>query len=146
MKLTSGVFSVKGEAELFYEYMLVLANHEINPFVVLHLELQFILLNIKHNIYLHPQFALKDDPNDNIWAYYPIVQVSPIIMEGFLIVILSIPLIDKSLQMDPYKICNLPALHLDLRIQFFYVLEGEYLVILMSGTYAAVPTLPWNLA
>ena len=48
-----------------------------------------------------PQMALSYDPNDNIWAYYPIIWVLSIMMEGLLIVSLSIPLIDKSLQMDP---------------------------------------------
>ena len=36
-------------------------------------------------------------------------------MEGFLIIILLIPHIDKSLQMDLYKVYNLPVLPLDLR-------------------------------
>ena len=61
-------------------------------------------------------------------------------MEGFLIVILSIPLVDKSLQMDLYKVYNLPVLHPELKVQFSYILEGEYLAISTSHTYAAIPT------
>ena len=61
-------------------------------------------------------------------------------MEGFLIVILSNPLVNKSLQMDLYKVYNLPALHPELKVQFSYVLEGEYLAISISCTYAAMPT------
>ena len=74
-----------------------------------------------------------------MWAYYPILSVSPIMMEGFLIVILSIPLADKSLQMDLYRAYNLSELHPELKIQFSHVLEGEYLTISMSQTYAAIP-------
>ena len=62
-------------------------------------------------------------------------------MEGFLSVILSIPLVDKSLRMDLYKVYNLPTLHHDLKVQFSYVLEGEYLAISTSHTYASMPTL-----
>ena len=83
--------------------------------------------DIRHNIYLHPFLALPDDQNDDIWAYYPIMPVSPIMMEGFMIVILSIPLIDKSLQMDLYTVYSLLALHPELKVQFFYVLQEEYL-------------------
>ena len=83
---------------------------------------------------------MPDDPNDNIWAYYPIVWVSPAVMEGFLIVILLIPHIDKSLQKDLYKVYNLPALHPDLKVQISYVLEGEYLAISTSGMYTVMPT------
>ena len=61
-------------------------------------------------------------------------------MEGFLTVILSIPLVDKSLQMDLYKGYNLPVLHPELEVQFSCVLEGEYLAISMSGTYPTMPT------
>ena len=62
----------------------------------------------------------------------------PIMMEGFLIVILSSPLIDKSLEMDLYKVDNLLVLHPELKAQFSYVLEGEYLAILTSCKYAAM--------
>ena len=44
-------------------------------------------------------------------------------MEGFLIVILSIPLVDKSLQMDPYRVYNPPALNPELKVQFSHVPE-----------------------
>ena len=66
--------------------------------------------------------------------------VSPIAMEDFLIVILSIPLIDNFLQMDLYEVYNLPALHPGLKVQFSYVLEGEYLAIFTCSTYAAMLT------
>ena len=61
-------------------------------------------------------------------------------MEGFLIIILLIPLVDKSLQIDLYKVYNLPVLHPELKVQFSYILEGEYLAISTSHTYAAIPT------
>ena len=66
--------------------------------------------------------------------------MSPIVMEGFLIVILSITLVDKSLQIDLYKVYNLPPLHPDPKVLFTCVLEGEYLAISTSHTYAAMPT------
>ena len=131
-RLTSGVHSLKEGVESFNEYMKVLANLEVNPLIVPLSELPCILLGIKDNINLHPWLALPDDPNDNIWAYYPIMWVSQIVMEGFLI--------EKSLQIDLYKVYNLPALYPDLEVQFSYVLEGEYLAILTSGLYAVMPT------
>ena len=42
--------------------------------------------------------------------------------------------------MDLYNVHNLPALHPDLKVQFSYVLEGEYLSTLMSLMYMAMPT------
>ena len=47
-------------------------------------------------------------------------------------------MVDQSLQMDVYKVHNLPALHPDLNIQFTYQLEGKYLAIGKHGLYAAL--------
>ena len=46
-------------------------------------------------------------------------------MDDCLLVILTIPLIDRSWQM----VHNFPALHPDLEVQFSYILEEQYLAI-----------------
>ena len=76
----------------------------------------------------------------NKWNYYATMKITPIMMQNFLLVILTIPLIDQSLEMDLYKVYNLPAPHPELKIQFKYELEGEYLAISKDGLYAAIPT------
>ena len=68
------------------------------------------------------------------------MKVTPIIMENFLLVILTIPLADQSLVMNLYKVHNMPALHPKLHVQFQYQLEGEYLAITKDKQYAALPT------
>ena len=54
-------------------------------------------------------------------------------MDDFLMLILTVPLVDKSLQMDLYRVHNQLALHPRLNIQFTYQLEGEYLAIGKHG-------------
>ena len=88
----------------------------------------------------NPRLALPYDPDQDIWSYYSIMRVSPIIMDDFLLLILTVPLVDQSLQMDLYKVHNLPALHHKLNIQFTYQLEGKYLAIGKLGLYAALPS------
>ena len=61
-------------------------------------------------------------------------------MDDFLLIILTTPLTDQSLEMDLYKIYNLPALHPELKVEFSYELEGEYLAITKNKLYAALPT------
>ena len=48
------------------------------------------------------------------------MKVTPIIMENFLLVILTIPLADQSLVMSLYKVHNMLALHPELHVQFEY--------------------------
>ena len=54
--------------------------------------------------------------------------------------ILTIPLVDQSLQMNLYKVHNLPMLHPTLNVHAQYKLEGAYLVTMMEGMFISLPT------
>ena len=41
--------------------------------------------------------------------------------------------------MNVYRVHNLPTLHPELKVQFTYQLEGQYLAISKNGIYAALP-------
>ena len=88
----------------------------------------------------NPRLRLPENPIENVWSYYSLMRVTPVVMENFLAIILTIPLVDISLQMNIYKVHNLPTLHPDLKVQFTYELEGEYLAISKNGIYAALPS------
>ena len=60
-------------------------------------------------------------------------------LEERLMLIMTTPLIDKSLDINLYKVHNLPMLHPTLGIWADYELEGEYLAILAHGMYATLP-------
>ena len=60
-------------------------------------------------------------------------------MDDFLLIILTIPLTDQSLEMDLYKIYNLPTLHPKLKVEFTYQLEGEYLAITKTNYMLRCP-------
>ena len=87
----------------------------------------------------NPRLRLPEDPTKNIWSYYSLMRVTPVVMENFLAIILTVPLIDISLQMNVYRVHNLPTLHPELKVQFTYQLEGQYLAISKNGIYAALP-------
>ena len=95
---------------------------------------------MKEDMNRNPRLKLPEDPNLNIWNYYTIMKITPIVMDDFLLILLTIPLTDQSLEMDLYKIYNLPTLHPKLKIEFTYQIEGEYLAISKSRLYAAIPT------
>ena len=99
------------------------------PPEIMHSLLQDIQTQMAHN----PRLRLFDDVDKNIWEFYENVKVTPIVMGDFLMVILTIPLVDESLQMNLYKVHNLPLLHPDLQIEVTYNLEGEYFATLMQA-------------
>ena len=54
--------------------------------------------------------------------------------------ILTVPLVDQSLQMNLYKVYNLPMLHPILHVHAQYELENTYLVTVMDGMFITLPT------
>ena len=60
-------------------------------------------------------------------------------LDDFLMVILTAPLIDSSLNVNLYCIHNLPILHPTLEIQVKYELEGTYFATHMHGMYTTIP-------
>ena len=54
--------------------------------------------------------------------------------------ILTVPLVGQSLQMNLYKVHNLPMLHPTLNVHAQYELEGAYLATLMEGMFVSLPT------
>ena len=62
------------------------------------------------------RLELPYDPDENIWKYYEVMKVTPIIVEDLMVVLLTIPLTDKSLTMNVYKAHNLPAVNTEVGI------------------------------
>ena len=139
-RLNNGIISLQENVDKIYEYLRTMASHDINPLMLPPESLRKVLKSIKEEMRQNPRLELPYDPDEDIWSYYSIMRVSPIILDDFPLVILKVPLVDQSLQMDVYKVHNLPALHPDLNIQFTYQLEGKYLAIGKQGLYAALPS------
>ena len=139
-KLTLGVMGLQQNVKAIYEYLRVLSSKQVNSLLIPPDALRGVLAHIKDDMKRNPRLQLPEDPNVNIWNYYPIMKITPIVMDDFLLIILTIPLIDKSLEMNLYKVYNLPALHPKLKVEFTYELEGEYLAISKNKLYATLPT------
>ena len=139
-KLTLGVIGLQQNVNAIYEYLRVLSSKQVNPLIIPPDVLRGALAHIKDDMKRNPRLQLPEDPNVNIWNYYPIMKITPAVMDDFLLIILTIPLTDQSLEMNLYKVYNLPALHPELKVEFTYELEGEYLAITKNKLYAALPT------
>ena len=102
--------------------------------------LKKILHKIEEDIKSHARLKLCEDPETKIWSYYGMVKLTPIVLEDYLMLILTIPLIDQSLHMNLYKVHNLPMLHPTLHVHVQYELEGSNLATLMEGMFITLPT------
>ena len=68
------------------------------------------------------------------------VKLTPIVLQDYLMLILTIHLVDQFLQVNLYKVHNLPMLHPTLNVHAQYKLEGTYLTPLMEGMFVLLPT------
>ena len=123
-----------------YEYMRALATQELNPMIIPPDILKKILHKIMEDIKSNARLRLYEDPENNIWAYYGNVKLIPMVLQDYLMLILTVPLIDQSLQMELYKVYDLPMLHPTLNVHAQYEIEGTYLATLMEGMFVPSPS------
>ena len=120
--------------------MRALASQELNPMIIPPDILKNILHKIETNIKSHARLKMCEDPETNIWSYYGTIKLTPIVLEDYLMLILTVPLVDQSLHMNSFKEQNLPMLHPTLYVHVQYEIEGSYLAALMDGMFMTLPT------
>ena len=139
-RVHTSLYALRGDKESLYEYMRALASQELNPMIIPPDVLKRILHKIEEDIKSNARLKLCKDPETNIWSYYGTVKLTPTVLQDYLMLILTVPLVDQSLQMNLYKVHNLPMLHPTLNVHEQYELEGTYLVTMMEGMFISLPT------
>ena len=120
--------------------MRALALQELNPMIIPPDILKNILHRIETDIQSHARLKLCEEPENNIWSYYGTIKLTPIVLEDYLMLILTVPLVDQSLHMNLYKVYNLPMLHPILHGHVQYEIENTYLATVMDGMFITLPT------
>ena len=138
-RLITGLTAAQKNSENIYSFLRVTSTHKLDPTVIPIPQLKEILSEVEDEISESPRLALPIPVETEIEDYYNILRVSTVITEDALIILLSVPLTDVSLQMNLYKAHNLPAVHPTLNYSATYLLEGEYLAIGQDGHYVALP-------
>ena len=98
-----------------------------------------MLKEVQEEMKQNPRLKLPYDPQEEIYKFYEVMKVTPVIVEDVLTMLLTIPLIDKSLEMNIYRVHNLPALQVKLGVAAEYILEGDYIAVDQLGVYVALP-------
>ena len=135
----SSIHGLRFDTDSLYEFMRALASEQLNPMIIPPDILRNILQKVQDDIKTNARLKLPDDPVKNIWSYYGTTKLTPIVLENYLMLILTVPLIDTSLQMNLYKVHNLPTVHPVLQVQANYELEGKYFATLKHNMYVALP-------
>ena len=107
-RVHTSLYALCGDTNSLFEYIRILASQELNPTIIPPDILKGILHKIEGEIKSNARLKLCQDPETNIWSYYGTVKLIPIVLQDYLMLILTAPLVDQSLHMNLYKIHNLP--------------------------------------
>ena len=136
----TSLYALHEDIDALCEYMRILASQELNPTIIPPDVLKTILHRIENDIKSNARLKLCEDPNTNIWSYYGTIKLTPIVLQDYLMLILTVPLVDQTLHMNLYRVHNLPMLHPTLQMHVQYEIEGPYLATLMDSMYITLPT------
>ena len=139
-RVYTSLYALQSDTESLFEYMRALASQELNPMIIPPDILKNILHRIETDIKSHARLKLCEDPETNIWSYYGTIKLTPIVLDDYLMLILTVPLVDQSLHMNLYEVYNLPMLHPVLHVHVQYKIENSYLATVMDGMFITLPT------
>ena len=139
-RLLSGLTAATQNIESIYAYLRIINSHHLDPTVMPVTQLRKLLKYVQQEIEGSPRLELPLELNSHdIQGYYDIIRVTALLVDDVLFIVMTIPLKDTSLQMNVYKIHNLPLIHPKLNVSVTYELEGKYLAIGHEAHYVPLP-------
>ena len=126
-RLLSGLTTATQNIESIYAYLRIMNSHCLDPTVMPVFQLRELLKYVQQEIEGSPRLELPLELNSHdIQGYYNVIRVTALLTDDVLFIVMTIPLKDTSLQMNVYKVHNLPLIHPKLNISVTYDLEGKY--------------------
>ena len=127
-QLQTGTVSIKGNVDKIFEYLQIMTSQKVTSAVIPPVALRRLLFKIEDQMCSNPRLRLPYDPKTReIWRYYSAIKVVPVVIDKLLVILMTIPVLDKSLELNIYQIHNLPAIPPGWEVEAMYQLESEYL-------------------
>ena len=123
-----------------FEYLRIMSNHKATSAVIPPVALRRLLLKIEDRMRANPRLRLPYDPRaGEIWKYYSVIKVTPVVMDKMLVILMTIPVLDKTLELNIYQVHNLLAVPPGQEVESLYQLENKYFMIGRHGMYITLP-------
>ena len=129
-RLQTGTVSIENNIDKIFEYLRIMSNHKATSAVIPPVALRRLLLKIEDHMRTNPRLRLPYDPRaGGIWKYYSVIKVTRIVMNRMLVILMTIPVLDKTLELNIYQVHNLPAIPPGQEVAALYQLESKYFAI-----------------
>ena len=140
-RLQTGTVSIENNIDKIFEYLRIMSSHKATSAVIPPVALRKLLVKIENCMHSNPRLKLPYDPRaGGIWKYYSVIKITPIVMDKMLDILMTIPVLDKSLELNIYQVHNLPAIPPGQEVAALYQLESRYFAIGKHGMYVTLPT------
>ena len=125
---------MKTDTALIKVYSNIQITGKLTPSIIDPIHLRQELLSI--NKQLPTRLSLPEDPHTSVWQYYRFLTVTPATHGNNFVLVIKIPLIDLELDMNLYKIYNLPIYNHHIGKSLKYQLEGTNSAVTKDNKYA----------
>ena len=140
-RLQTGTVSIENNIDKIFEYLRIMSSHKATSAVIPLVALRKLLVKIENHMRTNPWLKLPYDPRaGGIWKYYSVIKITPIVMDKMLVILMTIPVLNKSLELNIYQVHNLPAISPGQEVAALYQLESRYFAIGKHGMYVTLPT------
>ena len=140
-RLQTGTVSIQNNIDKIFEYLRIISSHKATSAVIPPVALRKLLMKIENRVRTNPRLKLPYDPRaGGIWKYYSVIKITPIVMDKMLVILMTIPVLDKSVELNIYQVHNLPAIPPGQEVAALYQLESRYFAIGKHGMYVTLPT------
>ena len=135
--LQSGINSVRIDILSVLDQVSVINSQKLKPTLLNPSDLRLFLT--KPEGQLVSQQCLPQWEGEDIWYMYKFMKLQSSMLSDTLYVMLLKPLVDKSLQLNLYRIHNIPFVNPVLKKPFKYSTQEEYLAIRSDSQYISLP-------
>ena len=139
-RLQLGLGAAEANVDKIFEYLQVMTTQRASTAIIPPIAIRELLSKVRAKMKPNPHLRLPYDPDtEDIWKYYKVIKITTVVIDKLLVILLTIPIIDSTLELNIYRAHNLPAILPGHKIATKYLLEGDYFAIRKHGVYAALP-------
>ena len=139
-RLQLGLGAAEANADKIFEYLRVMTTQRASPALIPPIAPRDLFRRVRAKMEPNPCFRLPYNPDTKgIWKYYKVIKVTPVVIDKLLVILLTIPSLDSTLELNIYRVHNLPAIPPGHKIATTYLLEGDYFTIGKHQVYTALP-------
>ena len=108
-RLQTGTVSIENNIDKIFEYLRIMSSHKATSVVIPPVALRKLLVKIENRMRTNPRLKVPYDPRaGGIWKYYSVIKITPIVMDKMLVILMTIPVLDKSLELNIRFTTSLP--------------------------------------